>query len=1025
MKKFTLLFAMLIGIFSSAWAQVHVPVSRSGWSITACNTCPDNYEGASDGNIKAAIDNSRTTYYHSDWSGTSKTAGNSGLQAFMIDMGQDVEDLVAFDYMGRPNNTSGHVYTCRVYVYADGTRPECVADLASLTPDNKENVLGTGNTELGTPVFNNSESAWSYSTNADVKTGTFAKTTGRYILFIQDSGIDGWLTCTDFNVYMESTSITYTVNSNLEEGGFVYNEQKYTNGQQFVASETLSNPTPIAINNKIVLSVDVYRDQLSVVYGDDFVAPTGTTGKLIEIVPETHATSVTSGKFYVIKGHDQKSSTRYYLNVNGSGALNGNETYSNELNYVWYIQKQLDSYYIYNVGTQKFIKVDNSVSMSDTKDVCGLTTNSDGEWAIKDPSRDLWIDMGYNGTSPGTWSGGVSGSRRMDLYEVELVDPTSAARAELQVAINNANALIGTDPGWKPEASIKPLTEAAQAIHDDVNKTKEEIETATTELNTNVSAVPINMPVDGKTYLLVSANPGFEQQQGHKKAIYDNGTQLRWGNLNTESRAFYWTFTSSEDKYIIQNVSTERYPGVQTAYNKAIPTQEASNTVSLTSIGSAQFNITATGCSAAMHTMGHNSGAGVENFICIWDAGLNSGSAWYIVEAEAPAVDLTALEAAIDKALEYQGHIGAELGEYHGLTEDELYNATVAAQEKLVSMDQEEIDAATTTLNTELNKLAINMPTAGEYLRIKGSTNTKYIGGGTASNSKYSRTDDADEAIVYFDGTTLRNVSAGKYYAVTSSSWAWGDTKDAASTIEFSSTQIGKYAIKCANIYLYDGDSSVDRGQSPDLTTANRYNSWILERADASMANMRITDAGWATFWAPFAVEIPAGVKAYTGEMQDGWIRMNELTKGYIPANTGVVVELVEGEPFETELSPMSPQPNEAAVESCYTGNESGAIMNVEVGDYLLQKQNDVVGWYKVEGEGFTLARNRCYLAKGSVPEPNQSRSFFGFAPDDATGINSIATEAKTKADGKYMVNGQIVVVKAGKAYNMSGAEIK
>ncbi|MBQ2073377.1 MAG: hypothetical protein II463_01620, partial [Bacteroidaceae bacterium] len=151
----------------------------------------------------------------------------------------------------------------------------------------------------------------------------------------------------------------------------------------------------------------------------------------------------------------------------------------------------------------------------------------------------------------------------------------------------------------------------------------------------------------------------------------------------------------------------------------------------------------------------------------------------------------------------------------------------------------------------------------------------------------------------------------------------------------------------------------------------------------------------------------------------------NELTEGYIPASTGVVLELVEGEPFAVDLSPMDPQPNAAAVSSCYTGNESGAIMDVAVGNYLLQIQNDVVGWYKVEGEGFTLARNRCYLKEGDVPEPNQSRTFFGFAPDDATGISSIATEAKTKADGKYMVKGQIVVVKAGKAYNMNGTEIK
>ncbi len=333
---------------------------------------------------------------------------------------------------------------------------------------------------------------------------------------------------------------------------------------------------------------------------------------------------------------------------------------------------------------------------------------------------------------------------------------------------------------------------------------------------------------------------------------------------------------------------------------------------------------------------------------------------------------------------------------------------------------------------------ALNMPKAGEYLRIKGTANAQYIGNGIVSedNKRYNRTDDAEEAIVYFDGTTLRNVSTGKYFHA-QGSWSWADEEDA-QTITFIEGAIGKYVIKCSSsngeAYLYDGVDCVDRGSDVDPSnpsTDARYISWILEKADVAMANMRITDAGWATFWAPFAVEIPAGVKAYTGEMQQGWIRMNEQTKGYIPANTGVVLELVEGEPFETELSPMSPQPNEAAVKSCYTGNESGAIMNVEDGDYLLQKnfddekKEDVVGWYKVSGEGFTLAPNRCYLSKDDVPAPNQSRTFFGFAPDDATGINSIATEAKTKADGKYMVNGQIVVVKAGKAYNMSGAEVK
>ena len=237
-----------------------------------------------------------------------------------------------------------------------------------------------------------------------------------------------------------------------------------------------------------------------------------------------------------------------------------------------------------------------------------------------------------------------------------------------------------------------------------------------------------------------------------------------------------------------------------------------------------------------------------------------------------------------------------------------------------------------------------------------------------------------------------------------------------------------------ADAYIFNGTDRFSKVYEETEVAAN--NCWITLDSKAAYlvfeaeptpeiptATMRITDAGWATFYAPFAVEIPAGVKAYTGEMQEGWIRMNELTEGIIPANTGVVVaKEVEGEAFEADLPEVETDATPAA--TCYTGNASDYNIIVEDGDYLLQKQEDVVGWYKVSGNGFTLAPNRCYLAKGIVSD--ESRPFIGFAPvDDATGISSIATEAKTKADGKYMVKGQVVVVKAGKAYNMSGTEIK
>jgi hypothetical protein len=326
----------------------------------------------------------------------------------------------------------------------------------------------------------------------------------------------------------------------------------------------------------------------------------------------------------------------------------------------------------------------------------------------------------------------------------------------------------------------------------------------------------------------------------------------------------------------------------------------------------------------------------------------------------------------------------------------------------------------------------MNMPAKGTYLRIYSTSANKYVAitdegspltlTGTADNSSVIYYDENGHFVNILNGLGVKDVNSA---SLTESEW---------NVFTFAPTETpnsyGKYSIK-SDTGVYPFWSVGQTATTVGTSQFGNYsmNEFTLEIADEPVdptARMRITDAGWATFYAPFAVEIPTGVKAYTGEMQQGWIRMNELTEGYIPASTGVVLELVEGEPFATNMEPMDPQPNAAAVSSCYTGNTTGATMNVSIGDYLLQKQEDVVGWYKVEGEGFTLARNRCYLKESDVPEPNQSRTFIGFAPvDDATGISSIATEAKTKADGKYMVKGQIVVVKAGKAYNMNGTEIK
>lgn len=213
------------------------------------------------------------------------------------------------------------------------------------------------------------------------------------------------------------------------------------------------------------------------------------------------------------------------------------------------------------------------------------------------------------------------------------------------------------------------------------------------------------------------------------------------------------------------------------------------------------------------------------------------------------------------------------------------------------------------------------------------------------------------------------------------------------------------------------------------LTIMNEYSSYShsIQLSGTSIetavtAKMRINaEAKWGTFCAPYDVVLPEGVKAYTGSIQNNgeWIRMTEV-EGTLPANTAVVVcaeNLAETTEWLFKEDPVTT----AGLESCFTPNLTGDVMDIAAGNYLLQKQDDVVGWYLISGEGFKLAANRCYLAA-----TQNARSFIGLTATDgdATGINGIASEAGTMADGKYMVNGRIVIVKAGRVYNMNGQRL-
>lgn len=194
-----MLFCMVVG---TAWAQVEQRIPHKWWTVTAQNQYGST--SGNEGGLAFIQDENTKTFYHSDWSGDK--VGQQGKQGFLINLGDLYQDISKITYAGRSDGrTSGWAKKVRIYFYE--TLPEGLpADLSTLSLADK-NTLFDNTSVLGTPVFdNNSEGEWATDTNLKTAELAVAKP-ARYILFIQDAGVDNWLTCADFNVWQTVNGI--------------------------------------------------------------------------------------------------------------------------------------------------------------------------------------------------------------------------------------------------------------------------------------------------------------------------------------------------------------------------------------------------------------------------------------------------------------------------------------------------------------------------------------------------------------------------------------------------------------------------------------------------------------------------------------------------------------------------------------------------------------------------------------------------------------------------------------------------
>lgn len=202
---------------------------------------------------------------------------------------------------------------------------------------------------------------------------------------------------------------------------------------------------------------------------------------------------------------------------------------------------------------------------------------------------------------------------------------------DLQALVTKIEGAYGTDPGFitQTEATTSAVA-TAKALLESGSLDMQQLDASITALNEIVNN-PI-MPEAGKFYMIVNAFPEYEAQQGVKKAMYSDGTRLKWGNLNEQDRSQYWKIAPMEGGYSIQNYSDEKYAGNFAMGETAV----AATLVQLSVVG--QFNININGQTA--HTESHGGGSGTGGNIVSWGGSANTASSWYIKEVEEPAGEI-------------------------------------------------------------------------------------------------------------------------------------------------------------------------------------------------------------------------------------------------------------------------------------------------------------------------------------------------------------------------------------------------
>ena len=380
--------------------------------------------------------------------------------------------------------------------------------------------------------------------------------------------------------------------------------------------------------------------------------------------------------------------------------------------------------------------------------------------------------------------------------------------------------------------------------------------------------------------------------------------------------------------------------------------------------------------------------------------------------------------------------IGERVGEYScgGYTHAEIESYLGSARNFYNSIDAntsvESIEAYIEFINGTMELCALNMPKNGEYFRVAydygGTVGKLYLQGLDSEQeknnqisfpAKFAAECGAESIWYYYDGA-LYSYTAGRCLNETGNNrglYNVGEKVNA--TFSASTRAAGKYNIVCSS-YVHANVTGTN--YYTDHCSANNCAQHDLILEAVTELPVSISAAGYATFFAPVAVTVPADVKAYTVSINGEWATLNEIEGDVIPANTGVVLEGAQNT-YDFVITTT-----EATATSDLRGSAATTYYTEAGTYYALGIVDGVVAFYK---DAFNNSRfqNNSHKAYLYVAGTNNTASYSFRYGEGTTGIDEMTEQrAESKeiyditgrrvenvtAPGIYIVNGKKVLVK-------------